>query len=325
MLQAKEETESLGFEQWLTEVDYVISSEIRDCYPRAWAEDSITHKWLLAVTKRFREVTIADLDAPFSVRWDAYKATGAVENHYGDVGVIVRFGFSVDGRSASSTGVGFMEAKRLNRKKFTYEHIRWDQLVRQAANISSHRVLLYDFENMEAAELNIQSHGFCRHIAEAPYRQTHAATLLTHHVIASRTRSRNLSAIGIPLGYQLCTRYLRGLDLDYSVSPDKFLASIPGGVSYLMVAHVRPTEDRAIASAAMAPLPIGYHELEKVPWNYASTEEDDDDAEVDIDYEDAVDIEEMEQPKDESISELEDDLEQLEQPFNEKEDEIEMT
>src|ERR1043165_6042353 len=189
------QTESISFDDWITEIDDAITAEIVECYPRSWVEDVITHKWLLAITNRFRQITIADLDAPFTVSWDAYKASGIVENKYGDVGVIVNFKFTIGGESASATGVGFMEAKRVDRETLNYSHIRWDQLERQILNIAAHRMLLYDFDNVESAELNIQGHGFCRHLPAAPYHKAHAVTLITQHVLAAKSRSRDIASL----------------------------------------------------------------------------------------------------------------------------------
>ena len=261
-------TESIGFDDWLTEIDDAITTEIVECYPRHWLEDVITHKWLLAVTKRFRHVTIADLDAPFSVTWDAYKASGAVENKYGDVGVIVNFSFAIAGDRISATGVGFMEAKRVDRETLTYSHIRWGQLERQALNIAAHRVLLYDFDSVESAELNVQGHGFCRHMTAAPYHRAHAVTLITQHVLAAKKRNREVGTMGVPLGYQLCTRYLRGLDLDYSLDPAEFLESVPGGPSFLIVADVTDARGPIVTSGEPAPLPLDYLPITEAPLDF---------------------------------------------------------
>lgn len=253
-------TKSIALEEWLATVDSLITDAIIGCYSRNWNEDYITRRWLEAITGNLGPVTIADVSSPFSVAWDAYKATGKVENKYGDVGVIVRFQIRVGLESKTLVGVGFLEAKRLDPETGTYNHIRWDQLKRQGCNIASHRVLLYDFEEMEEAGLNLQSHGFCQHLEVEPYRRVHASVLITQHVLAVRSRSRSLRALGVPLGYQICSRYLRGLDLDYSLNPAEIIDNMPGGPDYLLVANIF-TDEETLGEGGAAPLPQGYVHL----------------------------------------------------------------
>jgi hypothetical protein len=260
MPQLATQTEVVAFDQWLAEIDFAITKEIAGCFPRDWDEDFITRSWLRTITQRFQEVSIADVDLPFTVSWDAYKATGAVETRYGDVGVIVNFHFRVADKSATATGVGFLEAKRLDAKSETYAYIKWDQLRHESANIAAHRVLLYDFENMEDAGLNLQSYGFCRHLETAPYGSVYAAVAVTQHVLAAQTKARAISSLGVPLGYQLCARYLRGLDLDYKLDPAHVLENIPGATRYLLVANVSSSD--TLGKPSGTPIPLGYGPLE---------------------------------------------------------------
>lgn len=260
------QTESLAFGHWIAEVDDLINREILECFPRSWSEDFISYKWLLALTRRFRHVTIADLDLPFTVSWDAYKADGAIETRYGDIGVIVNFSFSVRSKIATATGVGFLEAKRIDAKGGNYPHMEWEQLRREASNIAGHRVLLYDFEDVNEASLNLQALGFCQHLDAAPFGSVHATVAITQHVLAVKDRSRSIGALGIPLGYQLCARYLRGLDLDYTLDPATIFENIPGGTGYLIVANV---EESGTTKKRGQPVPSGYspiHEKQVQTW-----------------------------------------------------------
>jgi hypothetical protein len=249
------QTESLAFADWLAAVDSVINDEILDCHPRAWVEDVITYNWLRAVTRRFRQVTIEDVALPFTVSWDAYKADGPVETKYGDIGVIVTSHFLVNGKAAMATGIGFLEAKRIDEKR-RYSNMVWEQLKHEAANIASHRVLLYDPVSVDDASLNLQGLGFCDHLKSAPYRDVHASVVVTQHLLAVRDRSRSVAGLGVPLGYQLCARYLRGLDLDYTLDRAEVFDSIPGHARFLIVANVQATGTTIVTGGT--PLPQGY-------------------------------------------------------------------
>lgn len=249
------QTESVTFDHWLADIDDVINRKIRHCHPREWKEDLITFNWLSALVETHKQVTIADLDTPFTVRWDAYKADGRVETKFGDVGVIVHFHLRAGGETASVTGIGFLEAKRVDAKT-GYPNIEWSQLKRESENIANHRVLLYDFESAEGSSLNLQGHGFCRHLETEPYGTVHASVVITQHLLALQSRRRDISRLGVPLGYQLCTRYLRGFDLDFKLDPAEIYDNIPGGPQFLLVANVDTTGSSSERSNA--PLPSGY-------------------------------------------------------------------
>lgn len=252
----------MAYDRWLAEVDDLITSEIADCYPHEWDENFISLNWLRAVTKRFRQVTVADLDLPFTVTWTAYKANGKVETRYGDIGVVVDFNLSLNGDAATATGVAFLEAKRVGAKG-DYPHLEWDQLRREAANIGGHRVLLYDHEDIDGASRNLDTHGFCRHFENAPYGTAHASVAITQHILALQERSRNIGSLGVPLGYQLCARYLRGLDLDYTLDRAAILNNIPGDPRYLIVASVEESSTADITGGT--PLPNGYVPISETP------------------------------------------------------------
>jgi hypothetical protein len=253
--QTVSQTESLPFDDWLAAVDSVINEEILDCHPRAWVEDVITYNWLRAVTRRFRKVTIEDVALPFTISWDAYKADGPVETKYGDIGIIVTSHLSVNGKAALSTGVGFLEAKRIDEKR-RYSNMVWDQLRHEAANISGHRVLLYDYVSVDDASLNLQGLGFCGHLKSSPYRDVHASVVITQQVLAVQDRSRSVAGLGVPLGYQLCARYLRGLDLDYTLDRAEIFDSIPGRARFLIVANIQAAGTTTVTGGT--PLPQGY-------------------------------------------------------------------
>lgn len=82
---------NLEFYDWLKDVEDVVSSSVRSCYPRAWDENHISYTWLQNVTQNFREVTITDIPSHFSMAWDAYKVNGSLEREHGDIAVLVSF------------------------------------------------------------------------------------------------------------------------------------------------------------------------------------------------------------------------------------------
>lgn len=257
---------SLPFDCWLAAVEDAISAPIASCVPRDWNEDYITRRWLQNVTAAVGAVEVTGAGAGFAVKWDAYKvttkATGAGEENFGDVAVLVRLTLP-SGRATE--GVGFLEAKRIYSETDRYDSIKWDQLKRHLDHTTPHRVLLYDVKHIHEAPATLPAQAYCSDCNGHPYTDVRAAALPTAHVLAQHVRTRQLHESSVPLGYQLCCRYLRGLDLDPTV---KLVAAVkrgvPGGVAYLLVVDVaegpdRQPDTRALGVDLDAHSPIDIH------------------------------------------------------------------
>jgi hypothetical protein len=245
--------QQLSFAHWLAAIDITIDNEIAACHPRSWQEDVISYAWLRRITSRFKHIQVNDVETPFTVAWDVYKSDGKIEEGHGDIGVVVVMHFLLNGRVSKATGVGFLEAKRIDEAKSGYTRLSWEQLETQTRNIAAHRVLLYDFQPVSQAGRRLDAHGYCRHLDKRLYGRVHASVIPTPHVLAIRDRSRDLASFGVPLGYQICTRYLRGLDLDYGIEPERFFADIPGGPEFMLVASVASAQLGTPAAATAAP------------------------------------------------------------------------
>lgn len=225
----------LKFYDWLKEVEDVVSSSVRSCNPRAWNEDHISYTWLQGVTQNFRDATITDIPSRFSMAWDAYKADGALEEDHGDIAILVRLTFP---KRKSLTGIAFLEAKR-SYTSSEYKKLNWNQLEYQSSKVSNHQVLLYDDQPTDACVMNLLKQGYCHLCFSMPYQSTQAIVVPTPHVLALRSRTRDINSLGLPLAYKLCCRYLQGLDLDFSSQlVSAVQAGAVAGVKYLLVAHV---------------------------------------------------------------------------------------
>ena len=227
----------LEFYDWLRKVERVISSSIYKCSPRAWNEDHISYTWLQDVTQHFRDITITDIPSRFSMAWDAYKADGALEENHGDIAILVKLTFP---KQKSLTGVAFLEAKR-SYANSGYTKLDWNQLEYQSSKVSNHQVLLYDDQPTDACITNLVKQGCCYCLPFIPYQyqSTQAIVIPTPHVLALKSRTKNINSLGLPLAYKLCCRYLQGLDLDFSSQlVSAVQTGVADGVKYLLVAHV---------------------------------------------------------------------------------------
>lgn len=221
---------------WLIKVEELVTAAIDGCHPRDWKEDLITSSWLKSLRDNLPSVSIQGLGSHFAVAWDAYKANGMLEQQYGDVAVLVELRFA---KRKSLRGVAFLEAKRSYPSG--YRALKWKQLAKQSAAISNHRLLLYDNQPIQHQEWAV---ACCPPWHPWPFVDTRALVAPTTHALSLRSRTRKLHALGVPLGLQLCTRYLRGLDLDYSQRLASDVArGVLGGIRFLLVASVSAAED----------------------------------------------------------------------------------
>ena len=236
----------LPWYKWIADVENTVSGEVSSCVARDWDEDFVTRSWLRALIGKYPYVEVIDLPDAFKVQWDAYKAVGTTERKHGDIAILVRVKFK-HGRHLE--GVAFMEAKRIYES--SYDAIKWPQLKYHSSNTANHRLLLYDKEplNWENNSHWSDDHSWPYRPGFWPWRfgRVHAFCLPSVHALALGSIGRDLNDISQPLSWQLCCRYLRGLDLDYSPHlVEAVKQAIPAGVNYLIVANVSMNPDSPV-------------------------------------------------------------------------------
>jgi hypothetical protein len=229
----------LRYLDWLLRVEELITGAITACQPRSWQEDTISYCLLRELVSSLRDIVIIDYGTPFRVLWDAFKVDGPVEEDNGDIAVLVKLLLP---RKKKLSGIAFLEAKRY--RDASYRSIDWLQLERLSGSITNHKLLLYDSNDIDVRDLSVAGAVPFWPFFGLPMRVTRAVTLPSEHALAYRVKTRALHRLSVPLSTQLCARYLRGWDLDYS--PQKILDAqnaVEGGVKYLLVASVSIAEE----------------------------------------------------------------------------------
>lgn len=226
---------AMSFYEWFSNIENLIANAISGCHPRGWDENHISFSWLSAITSSLHNTKVTDIPMPFVVNWDAYKASGTLERDHGDIAILVRLAFT---QSNSVSGVGFLEAKRIY-PSGEYTALDWPQLKYQSPLTTNHRLLLYDNQHISSAVDNLLAQGFCRQCFPESFTRMLAATIPSQHAIALNRRDRELHNLCLPLSYQICCRYLRGFDLDYTPSLVQAVenGAIPS-VKYLLIASI---------------------------------------------------------------------------------------
>jgi hypothetical protein len=231
---------------FITHVENVIQNAVRGAFPREWEENHITYSLLKDLVTECRLVEVHGFRRPFRIAWDGYKFNGADEERFGDVGVLVIFD-SWEGEHLE--GVGLLEAKRRYENKSEFTAIKQKQLKRIFRYAPHAQVLLYDYaatsEFMDnSPDTVIYDDWRERHVAFVE--ESHAICVPMNTVIQLQGNTTSLYKFGIPLSVQLCSRYLRGFDLDFSkaaLDAAKGYSSRFGPPAALLVAHVSTTEE----------------------------------------------------------------------------------
>jgi hypothetical protein len=232
----------IRFSEFLGEVEESIQEIVTKSYSSSWDENHITYSITDALASKFRSTSISDFQRPFKTKWDAWKLRGKPERLLGDLAVIVRIK-TWEGETLE--GVGLLEAKKRAYAKSTFEAMKLPQLQKIQSNTPSSRVLLYDYDQITGFEDNLSALALSSNrFLEWPHGQyltafSHAVALPTSIALARKTKDMRLYKFAIPFSVQLCSRYLRGYDLDLGEKPVKavkgFIDRLGGPKNLLLV------------------------------------------------------------------------------------------
>lgn len=223
-------------------IEKTLASQIRGNYPHDWYEDFITRSILKELRQLFEVTTldIPNMSATLATKicWEVYKLTGKAENKFGDIAIIVNSKF----RSGElMEGVAFLEAKKRTPNTIEFDALDMQQI--QRINKSAHHsmLLLYDYDPVLTTispwnDKRLYNPGFRDSLA-----QTHAVVVPTDLVLSLNTRNNTLYGFSSPFAYQLCFRYMQGMDLEFdseSLQTAKGYAIERGFPRYIMYVSV---------------------------------------------------------------------------------------
>jgi len=242
--------EELHYLQFVARVEEIFRDVIRRSFPTSWAEDYITYSITDELARQLPSLRVTGFDRPFNVTWDARKLRGPAEHTLGDLGIVVHL------RSWSGEeigGVGILEAKRRDVEKATFGAVKKRQLQILVRNAPTSRLLLYDYSQIADFEDNLSvpygwepPHSWewrYRHYATTSY--SHCVAVPSSIALVTGLKSTALYKYSIPFSVQLCSRYLRGFDLEHrdtAVSKVNRFINQTGGPRTLLLVGVSTGE-----------------------------------------------------------------------------------
>ncbi|TFH41046.1 MAG: hypothetical protein E4G96_06330 [Chrysiogenales bacterium] len=198
------------------ELESVVYTSVRESYPKTWDADIITASLFSGIKKILHGKRILTPGNAIQSRWRIYRHVGNQENAFCDTALIVQVSYH-DGQIVR--GVAFHDTAEKDPSKNTFSRLNKTRM-KKIASVGPHsRIILYDYDPVtgmafpSTAESIIGSNPHSWN-AWMPY--THAVAVPTVLALALDSKSTGLYKAALPLTYQICYRYLYGLDLDHS-------------------------------------------------------------------------------------------------------------
>jgi hypothetical protein len=184
-------------------------------YPDYWEEDIVSLTLIKGLAGIFGAGTVQVPGNTIRTGLKAYLMRGDQSIRLADLGLLVSIRYH-DGQTIE--GIAALRTAAKDRDKNTFSSLKKDQMKKMNSAFPHSQVLLYDYDHITgmafpaSAEAVLGSYPLSWN-DWVPY--THGAVISTALTSRLGLKSTGLYKTSLPLAYQLCFRYLYGLDMDY--------------------------------------------------------------------------------------------------------------
>jgi hypothetical protein len=210
-------------------------------YPDYWEDDIITLTVIKGLEDTFKGQDILVPGNIIRTKWSSFMLRSDFDHRMADMGLLISIRYH-DGNTI--TGVAAIKAAAKDRDKNSFSSIKRDQVKKLNTAFHHSQVLLYDYDHIAGmafpavAEAVLGSYpmGWSNWV---PY--THGAVVPTEMVSSLGVKTTGLYKTAVPLSYQMCFRYLYGLDLDQHPLPLEIARGLKpekGAFKYLMCVSI---------------------------------------------------------------------------------------
>ncbi len=225
-----------------TELESIVYENIRGNYPGNWDSDAMTRALFSDMKRLFHDKTIRTPGNTITSSWSLQRLRNDRDDKLlGDIALLLQISYH-DGQVVR--GAAFLDIAEKDAGKNTFSRLNKNR-IKKLLSVAPHAgMLLYDYDaiagmafpSTAASIIGSDPHNWNNWI---PY--THAATVPANLVMPLDNKTTGLYKVSLPLSYQLCYRYLYGLDLDYtpaSVETAAGLRSERGNTKFLIMIAV---------------------------------------------------------------------------------------
>jgi hypothetical protein len=198
------------------EIEQRLSNRILGAFPEGWEADRITGSVLTDLQALFENKRLHVHGDVLRSKWSVYGLTDETSRRFGTAAFLIKMRYH-DGQEVE--GVAYVDAQAKDPGRNTFSALRMDHTRRLSSAAPHAQLLLYDYDVIAGMALPVQPEALVGSSPVgwdywAPY--THGAVVPAHLALSLGIRDTGLYKVGLPFSYQLCYRYLFGLDLDYS-------------------------------------------------------------------------------------------------------------
>jgi hypothetical protein len=218
-----------GMKSLTTELESIVYTDIRENFPGGWNTDEMTRSLLSDIKKLFHGKNIHTPGNTIKTYWQLHQLKNDQNGILGDIAIIVQISYH-DGQLVR--GAAFFDVAAKDAGKNTFSSLNKNRL-RKLLSIAPHAgIILYDYDPItgmafpSTAETIIGNHPHNWN-NWIPY--THAVAVPANLSMQLDIKTNSLYKISLPLSYQLCFRYLYGLDMDYSPAAVETAAGLKTG------------------------------------------------------------------------------------------------
>lgn len=197
------------------ELESVIYSSVRERYPASWDREIITASLFSGIKNTLHGKRILTPGNVIHSRWRMYRLSGDRDNSFCDTAIIVQVSFH-DGQIVR--GTAFLEIAEKDPQKNTFSGLNKTRIKKISSAGQGSRVILYDYDPIAGMAFPSTAEsviGTSPHSWNAWLPYTHAVAVPAGLALALDCKSTGLYKASLPLSYQICYRYLYGLDLDF--------------------------------------------------------------------------------------------------------------
>jgi len=228
---------------YINTLESIFYKNVKENYPSFWNSDLIIMSLLRGSQSLFNERKISISGNTIQSKWRIYKSVEAPEARFGDAGILGKISYH-DGQVIE--GAAFMEFHLKDPDKNTFSSIKSTQVKKLNSNAHGSQLVLLDYDSITGMAFPAEPESVIGNYPHswnnwAPI--TSAASISAGMASALGIKHTGLYKAALPLSYQICSRYLFGLDFDCQktavdiVKNTRTDKGLPEFIIHLSVAH----------------------------------------------------------------------------------------
>ncbi|OHD65402.1 MAG: hypothetical protein A2176_15725 [Spirochaetes bacterium RBG_13_51_14] len=205
-----------GMKSLSFEMESIVYSNVKENFPDTWNRNFMTRSLFSDLKKLFHGKTIHTPGNTMKSFWRLYHSKEEAETVFGDIALIMNVSYH-DGQTAE--GVAFIDIAEKDPGKNTFSSLNKNKM-RKLLSIAPHaQLLLFDYDTITGMAFPTTAESIIGNHPHSwnnwiPY--THAVSVPANLALPLDIKTTGLYKVSLPLSYQIYSRYLYGLDLDYS-------------------------------------------------------------------------------------------------------------